>query len=179
MGWAWAHTYIIFLWYWVLFGENALFCLIIKFNRTAKISVKKTKLHLLISTFGSMSFNVKRNKYFRQTIFFLWFIMQLITYFSARTHIVWHSSSVILLNISTSNGPPSLLFSSFTNTARPSQRLSAAKFDKIFESGKNGQSFQKEWIFSMKWELVNFQSIKDTNFKTWKLSLIIIYQFIF
>lgn len=47
-------------------------------------------------------------------------------YFSARTHIVWHSSSVMLLKMSTSNGPPSRLFSSFTKTARPSHRRSAA-----------------------------------------------------
>lgn len=38
---------------------------------------------------------------------------------------VWHSSSVILLKMSTSKGPPSRLFSSFTKTARPSQRRSA------------------------------------------------------
>lgn len=40
---------------------------------------------------------------------------------------VWHSSSVILLKMSTSKGPPSRLFSSFTKTARPSQRRSAKK----------------------------------------------------
>lgn len=39
----------------------------------------------------------------------------------------WHSSSVILLNISTSNGPPRRLFSSFMNTVNPSQRRSAEK----------------------------------------------------
>lgn len=49
-------------------------------------------------------------------------------YFSARKHIFWHSSKVMLLKISTSNGPPSFLFASFTKTINPSQRLSANFF---------------------------------------------------
>lgn len=52
---------------------------------------------------------------------------QTCTYFSAWRHCAWQSSNVLLLYRSTSNGPPSLLFSSLTNTARPSHRLSAEK----------------------------------------------------
>lgn len=67
-------------------------------------------------------------------------------YFSARIHIVWHSSSVILLKISTSNGPPNRLFSSLTNTASPSHRLSAAI--KVINGKLEQTSFISfEWIY--------------------------------
>lgn len=46
-------------------------------------------------------------------------------YFSALRHSAWHSSKVRFVYISTSKGPRKRLFSSLTNTASPSHRLSA------------------------------------------------------
>lgn len=47
------------------------------------------------------------------------------TYFSALTHIDWHSSKVMFVNTSASKGPPNRLFSSLMKTANPSHLRSA------------------------------------------------------
>jgi len=60
------------------------------------------------------------------------------TYFSARRHMVWHSSSVMLLNMSTSKGPPRRLFSSLTKTASPSHRRSANQWFREWIQGHFG-----------------------------------------
>lgn len=61
-------------------------------------------------------------------------------YFSARTHIDWQSSKVILVNKSTSNGPANRLFSSLIKTAKPSHLLSAGT-KWTFKEGKHRRRF--------------------------------------
>lgn len=106
----WMIDNVIFLWDRVLFRKGTLFRFFIIFDRTAKIPMGNAVLINRTPT-RKIDFGA---------------------YFSARMHIIWHSSKVILLNISTSKGPLRPLLSSLTNIAIPSQRLSAKTTIKIF-----------------------------------------------
>lgn len=97
------------------------------------------------------------------------------TYFSARTHIFWHSSSVILLKMSTSNGPPSRLFSSLMNTVNPSQRrsasckiniiiilcMSAASSNRFGSRGETNSSYHSSKCFPSSQSLDHLREVRD------------------